>query len=92
MNAATSHAVDADIRQILRDEAVLIRAGVLARADSEDYRAHPNRWRHEIGTCRKLEDAMQRANVDPVVGWTMSVRELVAASVKVFESARGVDR
>ena len=63
-----------------RDEAMLLRAGVLEPEDVDDFRAHPNRWRHEIALCRKLEDAMRRAGVDPAEGWSKTMRDLIKAS------------
>ncbi len=70
-----------------RDEAMLLQAGVLEPEDVDDFRAHPNRWRHEIASCRKLEDAMRRAGVDPAEGWTKTLRDLIKASATARESA-----
>lgn len=80
--AAPQRLTDDAARQILRDKTMLLRAGVLKPEDVEDYMDHPEAWRHETASCRKLEEAMQRAGVDPAIGWGMTARELVQASVR----------
>ncbi len=78
-----------DPLQTLRDEAMLLRAGVITPEDRDDFRDHPQAWRHEIASCRKLEDAMTLASVDPAVGWTMTVAEMAQATIKAIRAGLG---
>jgi hypothetical protein len=66
-----------DTMTTLRNEMMLIRAGVMKREDSDDYRAHPNRWAHEVASCAKLEEMMLVAGIDPAEGWGMPAREIM---------------
>jgi len=77
-----------DPLQTLRDEAMLLRAGVITPEDRDDFYDHPQAWRHEIASCRKLEDAMTLASVDPAVGWTMTVAEMAQATIKAIRAGR----
>ncbi len=77
-----------DPMDTLRDGAMLIRAGVITAEDRDDFRAHPHRWRHEVASCRKLEDAMHLASVDPAEGWNMTQVEMIKRTIGAIRKGR----
>jgi hypothetical protein len=71
-----------DIMQILSDELMLVRAGVLPESERDYYRVRPEKWRHEIASCRLQERVMLAAGIDPAEGWEMTAAEIVRAGIR----------
>lgn len=76
--------------EVIRVEALLVRAGVLPDDERAYYRGKPYKWSHERESCDRLEAVMRECGVDPTEGWDMSCSEVVGYASRQAHVAGGL--